>query len=309
MRIAVGPLLALCLVGDVAAHAQQQQSTAALPELSPAVALAFEDLSPRFATETEQISGWFRDRPVQYYNFGMVAQPVVVGRVVWPIHGFDARGNPVAVRGQRPIFSAIPGLETYSGLWRLEYLVTADLAQPNEIRTMAGVDAFVRRRRATVRATDLVLNLPIVARGTRLPQDSTAGAIGWFEGREVQFFDFGAVSVAPAPMWRFARGTTESGEPMLVEGQGGLLDSIPVAPTYPDLWDIRIVRVDSTYAANAIRSALALRRASFPIDSARFVANLPVTIVDGVRVTRAVSPITEFADTRSPFPPAPTKMP
>ena len=50
MRIAVGPLLALCLAGDVAAHAQQQQSTAALPELSPAALLELHTLQALDAT-------------------------------------------------------------------------------------------------------------------------------------------------------------------------------------------------------------------------------------------------------------------
>lgn len=293
-----------------AAGAQQQQGSAtppAMPALSPEASAALDDLSARFAVETPQIQGWFNDRPVLYFDFGTVREPVTVGRVLWPIHGFDARGNPVAIRGQRPIFSTLPGLESYSGLWKLEYIVTADFVQPNTLRTLADVEAFVRRRRATVRATDLVLNLPIVPRGTRLTQDSTPGVIGWYEGREVQYFDFGYASTAPAQMWRFAR--AGGMEPMPVDGQNSILDSIPVAPAYPDLWDIRLVRVDSAYAPNSIKSATALRSSRLPVDSARVIRNLPVTVVDGVRLARAVSPIGEFADMRSPFPPAPTKSP
>lgn len=305
MRSVVRSLWALALLA-APITAQQQQAAAALPVLSPEAETALVELGPRFAGDTEQLHGWFRDQPVQYYNFGSVARPLIVGRVLWPIHGFDARGNPVAIRGQRPIFSSIPGLEGYSGLWRLEYIVTADLAQPNELRTVASVEAATRRRRATVRPTELVLNLPIVPRGTRLVQDSATGSIGWFEGREVQYFDFGPVSVAPAPMWRFALAGGSDSEIVVVEGQGGILDSVPVAPTYPDLWDIRFVRVDTTYSPNSIRSAAAVRSARWHVDSARFVANLPVTVVGGVRVARSASPITEFADMRSPFPPAPT---
>lgn len=308
MRSVVRSLWAASLLA-APISAQQQQAAAALPVLSPEAETALVELGPRFAGETEQLHGWFRDQPVQYYNFGIVARPVIVGRVLWPIHGFDARGNPVAIRGQRPIFSSIPGLEGYSGLWRLEYIVTADLAQPNELRTVAAVEAATGRRRATVRPTESVLNLPIVARGTRLAQDSAAGSIGWFDGREVQYFDFGPVSVTPAPMWRFALAGGSDSEIVVVGGQGGILDSVPVAPTYPDLWDVRFVRVDTTYAPNSIRSAAAVRSSRWQVDSARFIANLPVTAVSGVRVARSASPITEFADTRSPFPPAPTKMP
>jgi hypothetical protein len=309
MRSGVRTLVVLLLAAPALAAQRQQASAPALPPLSDAAAAALDELAPRYAGESELIQGWFRDRVVLYYNFGALARPVTAGRVLWPIHGFDARGNPVAMRGQRPIFASIPGLPGYSGLWRLTYVVVADKVQPNELRTTDDVEQAVRRRRAALRETPLTLNLPIVPRGQRLARDSTPPMLGWFQGREVQFFDFGAVSEVPAPMWRFATGVDADGEPVLLEAQNGLLDSIPVVPTYPDLWDIRIVRVDSTYAPNTIKSAAALRATTYPVDSARVVRNLPVVIVDGARVARVPSPLTEFADLRSPFPPAFTRPP
>lgn len=289
------------------APAAQQQQAVALPALSPEATAALEELSPRFAGETELVQGWFRDRAVLYYNFGAVPQPVTVGRVLWPIHGFDMAGNPVAIRNQRPIFSTIPGLQTYSGLWRMAYVIVADKAQPNEIRTLEGVEEAVRRRRAAVRETGVVLNLPITPRGQRLARDSTAPMQGWFQGRDVQFFDFGAASTAPAPMWRFATGRDSAGAPIVLEAQNGLLDSIPVSDSYPDLWDIRMVQVDSTYAPNSIKSVTALRSAAFQVDSAIMIRNLPVVFLDGARVQRSASPLTRFADLRTPFPPAFTR--
>ena len=147
------------------------------PSLSSEAQLALDEISPRFATEIEQIKGWFRERPVLYYNFGFVNAPVTAGRVFWPIHGFDAKGNPVAMRGQRPIFSTIPGLGDYSGIWRLTYVVTADHAQPNELRDIASVETFVRRKRAALHETTLTLNLPIVARGSHMAGDTTSGPV------------------------------------------------------------------------------------------------------------------------------------
>lgn len=307
MNVVCRLLLAWSLV-PAALTAQRQQSVSpALPALPAEAEAALDELTPRYAGETELVQGWFRDRLVLYYNFGPVAQPVTVGRVLWPVHGFDLRGNPVAMRNQRPIFSAIPGVSGYSGLWRLSYVVVADLAQPNELRTLQGIENAMRRRRAAVRDTDVTLNLPIVPRGQRLARDSAAPMMGWYEGREVQFFDFGAASATPAPMWRFATGRDAAGDPLFLESQHGLLDSIPVQPAYPDLWDIRIVQVDTAYAPNTIRSANALRASRWVVDSAAAVRNLPVVMVDGARLQRTPSPLTTFADLRSPFPPAFTK--
>lgn len=285
--------------------AQQQAAQPQRPVASE-VAAALDELSQRFASEHQLIQGWFRDRTVLYYDFGSVPIGATAGRVLWPIHGFDVKGNPVAIRGQRPIFSTIPGLAGYSGVHRLAYVVTADNVQPNQLRDIAAVDALVRRKKASVRETDIAYNMPIVPRGSRLARDSTHGMLGWFEGREVQFFDFGAVSLIPTPMWRFARGRDVSGEPDLLREQNSIVDSIPLTPTYPDLWEIQFVRVDNSYVPNSLKSATALRGAGLASDTTRSVRNLPIVIVDGARVERAASPLRAFADLRSPFPPAPT---
>src|SRR4051812_11506294 len=106
----------LLIAASLGAQKQQAVAMSAVPSLSPEGQLAYDELAPRFATVIEQVPGWYRDHPVQYYNFGEVRQPVTAGRVLWPVHGFDASGNPVAIRGQRPIFSAIPGVDGYSGV-------------------------------------------------------------------------------------------------------------------------------------------------------------------------------------------------
>ena len=305
--LASAPLCFAVPLGAQKQHKTVAMVTPAPPSVSAEAQLALDELSPRFATEIEQIKGWFRERPVVYYNFGFVNEPVTAGRVFWPIYGFDAKGNPVAIRGQRPIFSTIPGLSDYSGIWRLTYVVTADHAQANELRDIASVETLVRRKRAALHETTLTLNLPIVARGTRLAGDSTSGMLGWYQGRDVQFFDFGPASVSLAPMWRFANGKEPSGEPKLVVEQNSIVDSIPVTPTYPDLWDINVVQVDSTYAPNSLKSATAVQRANLVIDPHNSIRNLPITMVDGVKVERVASPLRAFADLRSPFPPAPTR--
>ncbi|HJQ21485.1 MAG TPA: hypothetical protein VJ867_14140 [Gemmatimonadaceae bacterium] len=295
-------------VASVAGAQKQQSAAPALPPLSPQVQAAYDVLGPDDASRFEQVSGWFRDHPVQYYNFGDVPQPVTPGRVLWPIYGFDASGNPVAIRGQRPIFSSIPGVGGYSGIWRLVYVVTADHVQPNQLRDAASVDALVRRRRALLHDADMFVNLPIVPRGSMLANDSTPPMPGWYEGRDVAFFDFGTVALAPVNMWRFANGRDASGAPNIVAAQNSVVDSIPVSGTYPDLWQIHLVQVDSAYAANTLKNAASVQSSGFMVDPVSAVRNLPITMVDGTRVPRMPSPITRFADLRSPFPPAPTRL-
>lgn len=277
-----------------------------MPDISAEASAALDGLSARYAQEASLTQGWFRDRTVLYYDFGPVPMGAAPARLLWPIHGFDTRGNPVAIRGQRPIFTTVAGLGDYSGLWRITYVVTADKVQPNTIRDTAGVTAAVRARRAYVRETDVVVNLPIVARGTTLARDTTTGMLGWFEGRDVQFFDFGQASAAPLPMWRFARGRDASGAPNLLSDQNAIVDSIPVSPAYSDVWAISIVEVDSTYVANSLKSASAVQGANLRVASADVQRNLPIVSIDGTPIVRVPSPIRMFSDLRSPFPPKPT---
>lgn len=276
------------------------------PTLTPEAAAAFEELAPRFAAESGLIQGWFRDRVVLYYDFGTVPQGVAPARVYWPIHGFDARRNPVAIRGQRPIFTTIPGLPDYSGVYRLVYVVTADKVQPNELKDQASIEAAVRARKALISETDLTLNLPIVPRGTTLMRDTTQGMLGWYFGRDVQYFDFGAAKLAPVPMWRFARGKDAAGEPNILAEQNSIVDSIPVTPAYPDVWAIAFVEADSAYAPNSLKSAEAVRSSRLQVGQPVSFRNLPITVIDGSPVKREGSPLRAFADMRSPFPPKPT---
>jgi hypothetical protein len=292
-------LTAFALVAAGAIQAQQ-------PTLSPEAAAALEELAPRYASEAGLVQGWFRDRPVLYYDFGTVPAGVQPGRVYWPIHGFDARRNPVAIRGQRPIFSTLPGLNDYSGLWRLVYVVTADKVQPNELKDPASIDAAIRARKARLSETDLTLNLPITPRGTTLARDTTQGMLGWYQGRDVQYFDFGATKLTPVPMWRFVRGKDAAGEPTILAAQNSIVDSVPTTPPYPDVWAISFVEADSAYAPNSITNAATLQSSKLVVGPVSSMRNLPITIVDGASVMRADSPIRAFADLRSPFPPKPT---
>jgi hypothetical protein len=270
---------------------------------------ALDDLGSQYATEFELHPGWFRDHSVSYYDFGPTPQPIVPGRVIWPVYGFDSKGNPVAIRGQRPIFSGVPGAGGYSGFWRLWYLVVADHVTPNELRDETSADVMVRRRRAFLKPSDMVLNLPIVARGSRLVGDSTPSTYGWFKGREVQYFDFGTGSISPFPLFAFTTGTDANGDPVFLRAQANVVDTVPARVAAPDLWSIQFVRVDSTYRPNSWRNANAVVGSGARIESSHSWRNCPVVIVDDTRAARGVSPLRAYADDRSPLPPSPTITP
>lgn len=308
-------VLVRCILAGVplffAASADAQRQAAApppLPTVSAEAQAALDQLSSQYAGDLELHQAWYRDRQVVYYGFGVTPKPVAVGRVLWPIHGFDLKGNPVAIRAQRPIFSTLPGLPGYSGIFRLAYVLTADRVQPNTVRDIASAEALVRRGRARLQETNITYNLPITPQGARLPRDSTAPMQGWYEGRDVQFFDFGQASVATAPMMAFMTGMLASGEPEFLREQLPVIDTLPVSPPYPDFWELRYVRVDSAYTPNTLKTLAAVMSSGFLIEPTPTVRNGPVGIVDGVRVPRTPSPLTTFADLRSPFPPAPTVL-
>lgn len=306
-------LFAVALMTASVAQAQRQQSAdppvSPLPALSAEARTALNDLSAQAATEVQLQSGWFRDREVKYYNMGVTPQPVVVGRVLWPIHGFDMRGNPVAMRGQKPIFSSLPGLEGYSGVWRLTYVVVADKVQPNAVKDMASAEALVKRGLAVYSETAASYNLPIVPQGTKLVGDSTAAMSGWYEGHEVTFFDFGHVNAAPAPMLGFVTGEDDAGEPIFLRDQFSVVDTLNTAGPYADLWELQLVKTDADFVAGSIKSKSALARTSLQVDPTQTIRNGPIAMVDGSRVARKPSPLTAYADLRSPFPPAPTRAP
>jgi hypothetical protein len=291
----------------IEAQVKQQAVVPPLPSLSSDAQQALEQLAAHYAGEIALHQSWFRDRQLMYYDFGAVPQPVAMGSVLWPIHGFDAQGNPVAIRGQRPIFSSLPGLPGYSGVWKLTYVVTEDHAQPNQLRDLASVDAIVRGRRAVLKETNVTYNLPIVAHGSRLARDSVPPMQGWYEGRDVDFFDFGQASVAPVPLMVSVRGQDASGTPNFVTEQANIADTLTAVPPFTDLCSVLFVHVDSGYVANSLKSAAAVRGSGFLVAPANSVRNCPVMFVDGTKLDRAASPVRAFADMRSPFPPAPTR--
>jgi hypothetical protein len=291
------PPLARALIGLVVAGAGL--ASAQVPSGADAARLALADLAPRYAQEFGYINGWYRGIEIRYYDFGPVNTGVA--DVYWPIHGFGLDSVPVPLRGQEPVFSTIPGLPSYTSLWRLKYVIVADNVKPNELTSVRAIEQLVARKRAVVRDAGVVLNLPIVPRGSYLEgRRDVPTPRGWFEGTEIAYFDFGPASQVAAPIHPFFRRPPAGGEPVRVEGQRNVVDVIPdgITPAV-DLWDVHPVMVDSTYIANTVRDFPGLRAAAaagrLEITKANSIRNCPVALIGDMAVPRALSPLARFA--------------
>jgi hypothetical protein len=290
MRIAFRLAAAWLLVAAPLAAQQQQGSTGAR---AAAVRAALEDLEPRFARHFELREGWFMGQSIAFYDFGAV--PRVVGEVYWPIHGFDRDSVPVPVAGQRPIFSTLPALGEYSGLWRLRYVVVADNVVSNELRSVAAVRAMAQRGRAIMRDGKMILNLPLVPRGSTLSDANRRTGLGWFEGHDVAYFDFGPTALGPELAFAFHTGREDSGAPRVLRDQRQVVTAVPGSPGYSDLWDLQLVEVPTSYEVNSLRSVEAIRAAVDAGEAqsapARSLRNSPVVLVNGAIAPRARSPL------------------
>jgi hypothetical protein len=106
---------------------------------------------------------------------------------------------------------------------------------------------------------------------------------GWYEGREVQYYDFGTNtpldannSITPAPIWVLIHGMNEDGTPDLVEGQHNIVDVLPGEDGYSDLWQVIFVTVPEDYEPESIRSADELQEAGFEQTPTDMLVNCPI---------------------------------
>ena len=107
---------------------------------------------------------------------------------------------------------------------------------------------------------------------------------GWFQGRQTFYYDFGSNSatnsdgskVIPAPIFAFATGMDANGNPQLVAGQHNVIDVLPGAPGYSDLWQVNLVMVPAGYAANTIKSVDDINTSGYQIVSTKMLVDCPV---------------------------------
>jgi hypothetical protein len=234
-----------------------------------------EDVAPE---EKSLVSGWYRDRGVEYYDFGTnsaVNESVVGTAPIYVfIHGLNPDGSPQFVERQHNVVDAVPGEEGYSDLWQVMLVTVPEGYEPDSITSKAQLDAAGYE----ITPTDMLVNCPIVPEGTTL-EGGEELVQGWHDGQEVYYPDFGLNIPAAIPIWVFITGMDEEGNPQFVEGQNNIIDAVPGDPGYSAFWRVNLVTVPEDYQPNSVRSAAQVQAAGFAITITEMVVNCPVTFV------------------------------
>jgi hypothetical protein len=264
---------ALYLLFGVAAWPllSQQRDDSAEALTSPEQA-ALADLDESKATRYPLIDSWFQERPIQYYHFGpSTVQPSSLYRV---------QGGGVVV-------STLPGLPGYSALrqvFDLEVRPNAGVS-PAAIKSHEAILRLLKDGRAVLRATGLILNLPIVPQGSTLERDPEARQLQTanYKGRSVRYFDFGINPAGAIPLFAFASGLDRNGQLEQISGQASNASGIPGMTGYSDLWAVDAA-IGSGYQPGSYRD---YRRAALDARGGRLrlisrgVQNCPVVYVEG----------------------------
>lgn len=228
--------------------------------------------------EKNLVSGWYRDRAVEYYDFG--ANSAVNGSIVKTapiyvfIHGLNPDGSPQFVEGQHNVVDMVPGEEGYSDLWQVMLVTVPEEYEPDSITSKAKLDAAGYE----ITPTDMLVNCPIVPEGTVL-EGGEELVQGWHDGQEVYYPDFGQNIPAAIPIWVFITGMDNQGNPQFVESQSNIIDAVPGDPGYSAFWRVNLVTVPEGYQPNSIRSAAEVQAAGFTVTQTDMVVNCPVTFL------------------------------
>jgi hypothetical protein len=106
---------------------------------------------------------------------------------------------------------------------------------------------------------------------------------GWYKGKEVQYYDFGAntplttgSSVATAPIYVFISGMDASGNPEFVDGQHNIIAVKPGDEGYSDLWQVMLVTAGDDYEADSVKSAADVMSGGFEVTETQMFVNCPV---------------------------------
>jgi hypothetical protein len=108
------------------------------------------------ANGMELTTGWYRNHPVFYPDFGGNTPPAIP---IWAfVTGFDDDGNPQFVEGQRNVIDSVPADDGYSTFWRVNLVMVDDRYEANALKSREDIEASDW----TVVETDLLVDCPLV---------------------------------------------------------------------------------------------------------------------------------------------------
>lgn len=213
-------------------------------------------------------TGWYQDQSISYYSFNNPIPSPDGGDTVTPAPIyvlFFGDGTPVP--DQRNIIDVVPGDDGYSDLWRVHVVTVPDDYVANDVRS------YVQIMNAgyTVTPMDIYVNCPVVPEGSMLSGGEMGLTMGWYQGQDVSYFDFGMNPIDTAPIYAFFYA---DGSP--VDGQNNVVDTMPGDPDYSAFWQVHLVTVPDDYVANTIRSEADLMTAGYPIEMTDILVNCPI---------------------------------
>jgi hypothetical protein len=282
MGIAAGALLVACGDDDddddTGGASSPSGNGGATSQPEPTATTAAAEEPSGGGNELTLVTGWYRDAEVKYYDFGSNT-PLTEGNsiAVAPIYAFitgmDADGNPMFVDGQHNIVAVKPGDDGYSDLWNVNLVMVDDSYEADSVTAVSDVmsGGF------DVMETDIFVNCPLVDEGTTL-EGGEPLVQGWYNGDQVFYPDFGANPPVAIPIFAFITGMDADGNPMFVDGQNNIIDSVPDDAGYSAFWRVNLVVVPDDYEANSITSADAVRSSGMDTMQTDIVVNCPVTV-------------------------------
>ena len=222
------------------------------------------------------VSGWYRGDEVVYYDFGMHT-PLTDGNSVLtaPIWVFVQEmmdgEDPQFVEGQHNIIDVVPGDEGYSDLWQVMLVEVPEDYEADSIRDAADVSEMAY----PVTETDMFVNCPVVPEGTML-EGGEPLVQGWYKGEPVFYPDFGINPPVAIPIWAFITGMDGDGNPVFVEGQHNIIDSVPADEGYSAFWRVNLVTVPEDFEPDSIRDAADVNEMGYDVTETDLVVNCPV---------------------------------
>jgi hypothetical protein len=229
------------------------------------------------AQEFPLVSGWARGDAVQYYDFGMnsplnAATNAVGPAPIWVfITGMDDAGDPLFLEGQHNVIDVVPGDAAYSDLWEVNLVVVDEDYEADSLRS---ADAVADAGFETIKP-GLFVNCPVVPAGSTL-EAGEALTQGGIRDQQVFYPDFGPNPPVAIPIWAFITGMDDAGNPLFVEGQNNVIDSLPGDAGYSAFWRINLVTVPAGYEANSITSASQVAEAGHEVTRTDLMVNCPV---------------------------------
>jgi len=226
--------------------------------------------------EFKLVQGWNKGEEVVYYDFGMNTPlganlSVATAPIYVFASGTDGDGSPAFVEGQHNIVTVKPGETGYSDLWQVNIVSVDDEYEADSIKSKAEIDAAG----LTVTPMELYVNCPIVPEGSTFEQGEPL-VQGWKDGEAVYYPDFGMNPPVAIPIWVFITGMDGSGNPIFVDGQMNVIDSVPGDPGYSAFWNVNLVTVPEDYEANTAKSAQDVRDMGFEVRVTDLLVNCPV---------------------------------